>query len=41
MWAGWMQNGLLMLGQLLKQGKDFIEQVYIPDLKLIASFYKD
>ena len=27
--------------QLLKQGKEFIEQVYIPDLMAIASFYKD
>ena len=27
--------------QLLKQGKAFIEQVYIPDLMTIASFYKD
>lgn len=27
--------------QLLKQGKEFIEQVYIPDLMTIASFYKD
>ena len=27
--------------QLLKQGKDFINQVYIPDLMAVASFYKD
>ncbi len=27
--------------QLLEQGKTFIEQVYIPDLMAIASFYKD
>jgi len=27
--------------QLLKQGKDFIEQVYVPDLMAIAGFYKD
>jgi hydrogenase large subunit len=27
--------------QLLKEGQQFIEQVYIPDLMAIASFYKD
>ena len=27
--------------QLLKQGKEFIEQVYVPDLMAIAGFYKD
>jgi len=32
---------LAMVGHLLKQGKEFIEQVYIPDLLAIASFYKD
>ncbi|MEO6355835.1 MAG: nickel-dependent hydrogenase large subunit [Ferruginibacter sp.] len=32
---------LAYVGQLLKDGKDFIEQVYIPDLMTIASFYKD
>lgn len=32
---------LAHVGKLLKQGKDFIEQVYIPDLLAIASFYKD
>ncbi len=32
---------LAYVGQLLKDGKEFIEQVYIPDLKAIASFYKD
>jgi hydrogenase large subunit len=32
---------LAMVGKLLKQGKQFIEQVYIPDLLAIASFYKD
>lgn len=32
---------LALVHQLLKQGKDFIEQVYIPDLMAIASFYKD
>jgi hydrogenase large subunit len=32
---------LALVQQLLKQGKEFIEQVYIPDLMAIASFYKD
>ncbi|MDT8415742.1 MAG: nickel-dependent hydrogenase large subunit [Flavobacteriaceae bacterium] len=32
---------LAYVGKLLQQGKDFIEQVYIPDLLAIASFYKD
>lgn len=32
---------LAYVGQLLQQGKEFIEQVYIPDLMAIASFYKD
>jgi hydrogenase large subunit len=32
---------LAYVGQLLQDGKDFIEQVYIPDLMAIASFYKD
>jgi hydrogenase large subunit len=32
---------LALVHQLLKQGKEFIEQVYIPDLMAIASFYKD
>ncbi|WKK65622.1 nickel-dependent hydrogenase large subunit [Lutimonas zeaxanthinifaciens] len=32
---------LAHVGKLLKEGKDFIEQVYIPDLLAIASFYKD
>jgi len=32
---------LAYVGQLLKNGKDFVEQVYIPDLMAIASFYKD
>ncbi len=32
---------LAHVGKLLKQGKDFIDQVYIPDLLAIASFYKD
>ena len=32
---------LAHIGRLLNEGKDFIEQVYIPDLLAIASFYKD
>ena len=32
---------LALVEQLLKQGKEFIEQVYIPDLMAIAGFYKD
>jgi len=32
---------LSLVHQLLKQGKEFIEQVYIPDLMAIAGFYKD
>lgn len=32
---------LAYVGQLLQQGKEFIEQVYIPDLMAVASFYKD
>ena len=32
---------LAYVHQLLKQGKDFINQVYIPDLMAIASYYKD
>jgi len=32
---------LAEVDQLLAQGKEFIEQVYIPDLMAIASFYKD
>lgn len=32
---------LAHVGKLLKEGKRFIEQVYIPDLLAIASFYKD
>ena len=32
---------LAYVGQLLEQGKQFVEQVYIPDLLAIASFYKD
>lgn len=32
---------LAMVGRLIKEGKEFIDQVYIPDLLAIASFYKD
>jgi hydrogenase large subunit len=32
---------LAYIGKLLREGKKFIEQVYIPDLLAIASFYKD
>lgn len=32
---------LAYVQQLLQDGKEFIEQVYIPDLMAIASFYKD
>jgi len=32
---------LALVGKILQQGKEFIEQVYIPDLMAIASFYKD
>lgn len=32
---------LAMVERLLKEGKRFIDQVYIPDLLAIASFYKD
>lgn len=32
---------LAYVGQLLQDAKTFVEQVYIPDLMAIASFYKD
>jgi hydrogenase large subunit len=32
---------LAMVGRLLEDGQRFIEQVYIPDLLAVASFYKD
>jgi hydrogenase large subunit len=32
---------LAYVGRLLEEGKRFVEQVYIPDLLAIASFYKD
>lgn len=32
---------LAMVGTLFNQAKEFVEQVYIPDLLAVASFYKD
>ncbi len=32
---------LAYVGQLFQQAQEFVEQVYIPDLMAIASFYKD
>lgn len=32
---------LAMVGKLLNDAKTFVEQVYIPDLMAVASFYKD
>ena len=32
---------LAYVGRLIKEGQQFVEQVYIPDLLAIASFYKD
>ncbi|GGK27913.1 hydrogenase 2 large subunit [Yeosuana aromativorans] len=39
--GGLTAERLAMVGQLLQEGKEFIEQVYIPDLLAVASFYKD
>lgn len=39
--SGLNAERLAMVGRLLVEGKKFIEQVYIPDLMAIASFYKD
>ena len=39
--GGLTAERLAYVGQLLQDGKEFIEQVYIPDLLAIASFYKD
>ncbi|MBL7760317.1 MAG: nickel-dependent hydrogenase large subunit [Sediminibacterium sp.] len=39
--SGLNAERLAYIGQLLKDGKNFIEQVYIPDLMTVASFYKD
>lgn len=32
---------LALIGKLLKKARTFVEQVYIPDLLAVASFYKD
>ena len=32
---------LAYVGRLIKEGQEFVEQVYLPDLMAIASFYKD
>lgn len=32
---------LALVGSLIKQAYEFVEQVYIPDLMAVASFYKD
>jgi hydrogenase large subunit len=34
-------DGIALLKQLFTKGKQFIEQVYIPDLLAVASFYKE
>jgi hydrogenase large subunit len=34
-------GGIARLGQLFQQAKAFVEQVYLPDIIAIASFYKD
>jgi Ni,Fe-hydrogenase I large subunit len=34
-------NSLALIGQLFAKAKTFVEQVYIPDLLAIASFYKE
>ncbi|HJV21000.1 MAG TPA: nickel-dependent hydrogenase large subunit [Sediminibacterium sp.] len=39
--SGLNAERLAYIGQLLKDGKQFVEQVYIPDLMTVASFYKD
>lgn len=39
--SGLNAERLAYVGKLLEEGKQFIEQVYIPDLLAIASFYKD
>ncbi len=39
--GGLTAERLAYVGQLLQDGKEFVEQVYIPDLKAIAGFYKD
>jgi len=32
---------LAFVGKLFKEGQEFVEQVYLPDLLAVASFYKD
>ncbi|WEK37971.1 MAG: nickel-dependent hydrogenase large subunit [Candidatus Pseudobacter hemicellulosilyticus] len=39
--SGLNAERLALVKQLLEDGKKFVEQVYIPDLMAIASFYKD
>lgn len=39
--SGLNAERLALVKQLLDQGKEFVEQVYIPDVMAIASFYKD
>jgi hydrogenase large subunit len=39
--SGLNAERLAYVRQLLEQGKEFVEQVYIPDVLAIASFYKD
>ncbi|MGV3530346.1 MAG: nickel-dependent hydrogenase large subunit [Flavisolibacter sp.] len=39
--SGLNAERLAYVKQLFQQGKTFIEQVYIPDLMAVASFYKD
>jgi len=39
--SGLNAERLAYVGKLMKEGKQFVEQVYIPDLLAIAGFYKD
>lgn len=39
--SGLNAERLAFVQQLLQQGKDFIEQVYLPDVLAIAGYYKD
>lgn len=39
--SGLNAERLALVHKLLVQGKEFVEQVYLPDLLTIASFYKD
>ena len=36
-----MLNDLMHVSQLIDQAREFVNQVYIPDLLAIGSFYKD